>query len=316
MRRFKNILVLYGQQIGDEAALERATALAKANDARLTVIEVVEKLPSDVASLFASAHKQQQLENSLLAERRSHLDRLTASISVSGVEVCVEVLRGITFLEVVRAVLRRQHDLVIMAADSWQGLRRIPFGSTSMHLMRKCPCPVWVMQPQAGRRFGRIMVAIDPRVDNAEPGQLDVKLLEIASSLARRESCGLDIVNAWDFTGNDMWTSRSETSANIRAELVEKNRVLHELAVERLRDAVDMDGVAAEMHLPKGEAALVIPQLVQEHGVDLIVMGTTTRSGVAGMFIGEVAEDVLQQVDCSVLAVKPEGFISPVTLED
>ena len=316
MKRFKNILVLYGQQIGDEAALERAAALAKANHARLTVVEVIEKLPADVASVFASVHKQRQLENDLIAERRAHLERLTASITVSGVDVEVEVLRGVAFLEVVRAVLRRQHDMVIMAADSWQGLRWIPFGSTSMHLMRKCPCPVWVTQPQAGKRFGRIMVAVDPPLSSSAPGPLDVKLLEIASSLARRENCGLDIVNAWDFTGNDLLTSQSLTSAAIRADLVEKNRALHTLAVERLLDAVDLSDVAAEVHLPKGQPSLVIPTLVKQHDVDLIVMGTTTRTGIAGLFIGATAEDVLQQVDCSVLTVKPQGFVSPVALEE
>jgi len=54
--------------------------------------------------------------------------------------------------------------------------------------------------------------------------------------------------------------------------------------------------------------------LAAEHGIDLIVMGTVCRTGVAGFFIGNTAENVLQQVDCSVLTVKPEGFVSPVNL--
>ncbi len=45
---------------------------------------------------------------------------------------------------------------------------------------------------------------------------------------------------------------------------------------------------------------------------DLLVMGTVCRTGVPGFFIGNTAEDVLQQVDCSVLAVKPKGFVTPV----
>ena len=51
-------------------------------------------------------------------------------------------------------------------------------------------------------------------------------------------------------------------------------------------------------------------------GVDLVVMGTVTHTGIAGFFIGTTAEDVLRQVDCSVLTVKPEGFESPVRLDD
>jgi nucleotide-binding universal stress UspA family protein len=32
--------------------------------------------------------------------------------------------------------------------------------------------------------------------------------------------------------------------------------------------------------------------------------------------IGNTAEEVLGAVDCSVLTVKPQGFVSPVTLDD
>ncbi|MEA2079293.1 MAG: universal stress protein, UspA, partial [Pseudomonadota bacterium] len=35
----------------------------------------------------------------------------------------------------------------------------------------------------------------------------------------------------------------------------------------------------------------------------------------AGFLIGNTAEEVLNQVDCSVLTLKPEGFVTPVTLE-
>jgi len=41
-------------------------------------------------------------------------------------------------------------------------------------------------------------------------------------------------------------------------------------------------------------------------------MGTVCRTGVAGLFIGNTAEKVLRQVDCSLLTVKPEGFVTPV----
>jgi nucleotide-binding universal stress UspA family protein len=36
---------------------------------------------------------------------------------------------------------------------------------------------------------------------------------------------------------------------------------------------------------------------------------------VAGLFIGDTAEKVLRQVDCSVLTVTPEGFVTPVALQ-
>ena len=44
-------------------------------------------------------------------------------------------------------------------------------------------------------------------------------------------------------------------------------------------------------------------------------MGTVARTGVPGFIMGNTAETMLQQIDCWVLAVKPEGFLTPVTLD-
>ncbi len=60
----------------------------------------------------------------------------------------------------------------------------------------------------------------------------------------------------------------------------------------------------------------VIPEFVNKNGVDLIVMGTVARAGAAGLMVGNTAERILNSIQCSVLALKPDGFISPITLED
>ncbi len=43
-------------------------------------------------------------------------------------------------------------------------------------------------------------------------------------------------------------------------------------------------------------------------------MRTVGRIGIPGLLIGNTAEEVFQTTNCSVLAVKPEGFQSPVEL--
>ena len=63
------------------------------------------------------------------------------------------------------------------------------------------------------------------------------------------------------------------------------------------------------------EAGALIPELALAKAIDLIVMGTVSRAGIAGLLIGNTAEKVLQQVDCSMLTVKPEGFVTPVKLD-
>ncbi|MDJ0950901.1 MAG: universal stress protein [Alphaproteobacteria bacterium] len=316
MQRFKNILVLYDRKIGDEAALRRASALAERNQARLTVVEVVEKLPRDLLALLVqTAETERDLQERFIREREAHLERLIASIRKKGIDVGCAVLRGTPFLEVIRAVLHDKHDLVVAAADSWRGLRAITFGSTSMHLMRKCPCPVWVMKPRAGARFRRILAAVDPGLSPVAADATNLKIMQLASSLARTEQCDLDILSVWDFVGPDLDSIRSELSLEIREQLVDRTRSAREEALERLVKQVDLNGVRNQVLLVRGDPAQAIPQAVQEKNVDLIVMGTVSRTGIAGFFIGNTAEEVLRQVDCSVLTVKPDGFVTPVTVE-
>ena len=56
------------------------------------------------------------------------------------------------------------------------------------------------------------------------------------------------------------------------------------------------------------------PAVASRERIDFVVMGTVCWTGVPGFLTGNSAENVLQQVDCSVLAIKPKGFVSPVKL--
>ena len=69
-----------------------------------------------------------------------------------------------------------------------------------------------------------------------------------------------------------------------------------------------------KVHLENGKAGDVIPALATKKRVGLVVMGTVGRTGIPGFFVGNTAEKVLGVVDTSVLAIKPEGFVTPVKL--
>lgn len=66
------------------------------------------------------------------------------------------------------------------------------------------------------------------------------------------------------------------------------------------------------VHLVKGAATESIINVATLINADIIVMGTLGRAGIPGFFIGNTAEEVLQTTGCSILAVKPPGFTSPV----
>ena len=110
MKRFKNILFVAGPEEG-AAALHRAAALARENQALLTVTSVVEALPGGVVAPGTDLTGE-GLQSALVAEAQRRLDRLVAPWR-DGVEIQTQVLAGTLFLEVVRDVLRNGRDLVV-----------------------------------------------------------------------------------------------------------------------------------------------------------------------------------------------------------
>jgi nucleotide-binding universal stress UspA family protein len=54
-----------------------------------------------------------------------------------------------------------------------------------------------------------------------------------------------------------------------------------------------------------GEVASVLARLVQDHHIDLIVLGTQGRTGLEKFLLGSVAEEVFRTAPCPVLTVGP-----------
>jgi len=84
-------------------------------------------------------------------------------------------------------------------------------------------------------------------------------------------------------------------------------------AKRRLGEEV-YDAVNINNSVIKGNPALIIPEHAKRLNADLNVTGKVARTGVAGFIIGNTAETILNDIRCSVLAQKLDGFVSPVTL--
>jgi len=56
----------------------------------------------------------------------------------------------------------------------------------------------------------------------------------------------------------------------------------------------------------------VIPELAEQLDAELVVLGTVGRTGFSAALIGNTAEHVIDSVNCDLLAVKPDGYKSPL----
>lgn len=318
MNRFKNILCVIANAAHAEPALLRAVALAEANQARLTAVTVL-PLARSAWGPPGAQRAAGELEQALRREHLRELELLTAPYA-DRLAVAHEVLFGTGFLEVIRFVLARGHDLLVKTAENPSFVQRL-FGSNDMQLLRECPCPVWLTHPEEKADYESIVAAVD--FDADLPGErateLNAQIIALASAIALSDPADLHLVHVWDAPAEMMlrhWSSNPVVDGPSYAQAVRSDS---EKGMQKLAGALRSllgdeayEYLAPDYHLVRGSPLTMIPTMARQLDADLVVMGTVGRSGIAGLFIGNTAEMVLEQVQCSVLAIKPPGFVSPV----
>ncbi|MBN1545387.1 MAG: universal stress protein [Syntrophaceae bacterium] len=315
MKRFKKVLFVNDGKTKREMPLERAVNLAKRNQALLTVVEVLEGLPHD-AQTFLKPADNEGIVKAAVQEITERLESLIAPIKEERVETTSKILLGTPFLEIIREVLRNKHDLVMLIPRKKAKLKDVLFGSRTMHLMRKCPCPVWAIKPTKRKKYARILAAVDPSPFDEERNALNIKIMEVATSLAELEGSELHVVHCWTPFIEARLRSRSGLTITEIDKLVRDIRKTYKMRFDQLLGRFNLNALPHKVHLLKGDPAALIVDLARKKRIELVVMGTVCRTGLAGFFIGNTAEKVLQGVDCSVLAVKPDGFVTPVRLNE
>lgn len=310
--RFKNILVAAAPGHLQAVTLRAAARLAQANGARLTLLDVVAPMPR----LYRALHGQGRMADvqAGMVRHREESLRLLADNTRVGPDTTVTVLEGEPFLEIIRHVLAHGNDLVVVGGEGVERGVTPELSSGVMHLLRKCPVPVWVMRPP-GPETGRILALVDPDAGDPVRDSLNGLVLQLATSLARREAAELHVGHAWELTGEGMLRSSPYLglAGHEVDEMVSAAEEAHREQLRLLLDQYEATRAAATVHVVRGEGGTVLPTLVDRLHASLIVMGTVSRTGIRGLIIGNTAETILRSVRCSVLAVKPQGFVTPVT---
>lgn len=311
MNRFKKILYVSSDPVSEpQPSLIRAMSLTKNNQAELTVLFILPKLPPREANI-----SEQELKEKILAQEQKHLQKLI-STSQKNVTVKFEFRIGKKHVETIRSVAANDFDLVVKDTDDVSWLDRF-IGSDDMHLLRKCPSPVWLMKNETKDSYDKIVAAVDfdTSSDDSCNEELNDTITTLASSLAISGFASLHIVNAYDVPEAgyiSLWADQPEVikskmfDAEYQIRLHKMNMLLAGLKKKIGEESFKY--LSPTPHLIQGTPGREIPKLVEELKADLVVMGTVARTGLAGVVIGNTAETLLNQIKCSILAIKPNTF--------
>ena len=310
MERFKNILVATDTRFDSHPIVDEAVEIASHNGASLKIVDVVPEFSWTVRLTMKDHEHMREL---MSQEKQEKLEAMIAPIRDKGVDVQANVLHGKTSVEIIREVIREDHDLVLRVNKGRESRRQGFFGNTGMRLLRKCPCAVWLVEPTKPQ-FQHVLGCVDTSSDDSLDAELNDNVFELAKSISHYHGGIFSITHAWSVL-SELFLQRRMDQDEFAA-MMKANRDKVSKRLDRFLRRHDSSIDADNVHLVKGEASDVISAFILQNGVDLVVMGTVVRSGVSGMIMGNTAEKILDRMACSVLALKPSNFASPIQMED
>ena len=150
MKSFRRILHPTDFSVASRPAFKRALALARNNDASLTILHVIAPFAPILGEGYIPPRTWESIELQVRSQAQRELAKLVARARKAEVRATSLVQEGPAADRIVRAARARRADLVAMGTHGRSGLARLVLGSVAERVVGSAPCPVLTVR--AGRR--------------------------------------------------------------------------------------------------------------------------------------------------------------------
>jgi nucleotide-binding universal stress UspA family protein len=294
---FKKILVpLDGSELA-ERALVPALALAEAVLAKVFFISVAIPL-----SLNLDPKLYQRIIELRQDEARQYLRSIQSRVSSSQAGTETQILVGRAARSIINFAQENEIDLIVMSSHGRSGVNRWIYGSVADKVLHNVSCAKVIIHPQAiiePFSIKRILVPLDG-------SSIAEQALEPALALAETVSAELiflRVTTVAQIFGQPVpgWPG---LDAVMEATDQEANAYL-----QGVQAAMGDSPVSCSLYVTTGPAAESIIDIADSQKVDLIVMCSHGRSGIARWAFGSVTEKVLRSANCITLVIRSQEVL-------
>lgn len=296
------LLVIIDPTSGDsQPSLQRATWVAQRSNAAVELLLCEYNSALD-GGYFFDGPAQKKARDSLIENRSAWLEQLAQPLRDAGITVTIEVRWGKPLhTMILQRIDELKPDLVLRNATSHGVLQRLFFNNTSWHLIRQCPVPLWLVR-KGEWKAERICAAVDPVHISDNTCALDHLIIQSTIYLAETLDLQADYIHSYAPLPRTMVFDTELVAAY--DQYVERSAKQHRDAFENLTASYPVD--KTNLYLLEGFPEESIPTFVEEHSVDLLVMGAISRSNLENALIGNTAERVLEAVQTDLLVIKAQ----------
>jgi nucleotide-binding universal stress UspA family protein len=298
IRRIKRVLVASGLSLESVGAIRLAIQCAKRFGAELHAIHVIEPLTG------AAKEAMPEVVEAAPKHAREAFSRFAAEHGLTEAGATLHVVEGKGEHEILNAVKQFDIDLVVVGRYGKGGMKKGRLGSLAGRIARTSPVTVLVADPAATEAPARIAVA------TGFSEECDI-LMKRGAHLAK--AFGTDsvhLLHAYELPlGYSHVMSEEQAEAKLRTVAERRTAYVQEHYANAL-------GVNLKLHAARGDARSVVPALATEHNIDVLVVGTHSRSPAAMFMLPRTTEAIINNVHCAVWATKRpewyEGFYQAV----
>lgn len=316
MDMYQNILVVIDPTTDEQKALKRAIDLASriktsAPDLQINITAFfsIFDFSYEMTTILSSGERD-TMRKMVIKEKQQWLDDI---ISVTNCPINITskvVWHNRPFEAIINQVIEHKYDLLVKGTHQHDKFKSVVFTPTDWHILRKCPCPVLLVKEHEWPQQGNILAALNVGSDEVEHLSLNTAITKQAKSIAQLITANVHLVNSYPGTPVNIAIEIPEFDAS---EYNSAMQAHHKEAMSKHANSFDIP--LSHTYVEEGLPEAVIEQAAIKIDAELVILGTIGRTGISAALIGNTAEHVIDQLNCDVLALKPDGYISPLDVE-
>jgi len=298
---FNKILVpLDGSELAERALNPALTLVQQVKgEAILLSVPVLKEMFVSGGNGYSVLLPEDSLQESQ-QELMGYLQTVAQNWARPDVLLRTEVIKGDEASVIVETAAAENVDLIVMSTHGYSGLTRWMLGSITEKVLRAAPCPVLVMRSLDP--ISRILITLDGSElaeYSIEPG------LEFAQQyggeviLLRVEHSQESFLPRFGPPQMPSEAPRDEDRGQKKVSDFAK------IYLKRMVESQRLSGQHIETAVSFGSPAEGILDFAELNQIDLIVMSTHGRTGLAHWVYGSVTEKVLRGAECAMLIIRP-----------
>ena len=307
MNHFENILVVIDPVEEEQKALKRAIEIAQRYPCKITLLLTTYDLSYEMTTMLSSDERD-SMKHAVIEDRQAWLELLASEnhADLSNTDIKIE-WHNRPYETIIKNVLTNKHDLVVKGTHKHDVLKSVIFTPTDWHLLRKCPCPVLLVKDHEWPDHGQVLAAVNVGSIDPHHDSLNTGITAHTKWMSELLNADAHLVNTYPPSPISMTIEVPEFDH------IEYNKTLknhHKKALKKLAEDFDIEN----LHLLEGLPEDIIPEVASQIDAELVVMGTIGRTGISAALIGNTAEHVIDNLNCDLLAIKPDDFECPITI--